>query len=178
MFQKGSLVVYGTNGVYRINDIGAPPDSSISDKTRQYYQLTPVFGSGTVYIPVDTKLFIRPVMTRDEAHRLIARIPEISEDTCSSRIQRVMTEQYRTSFESHRNEDLVRLIKTIYVKNQQLRQYGKRPCRTDEQFKHKAEELLYGELSAVLDIPYDHVESYIEKEINQLNSHAMKEREE
>ena len=177
MFQKGSLVVYGTNGVYRINEIGAPPDSSISDKTRQYYQLAPVFGSGIVYIPVDTKLFIRPVMTKAEAHRLIARIPEISEDTCSSSIQRVLAEQYRASFESHRNEDLVRLIKTIYVKNQQLRRFGKRPCRTDEQFKHKAEELLYGELSAVLDIPYDDVEGYIEKEIGQLNSH-VKESEE
>lgn len=171
MFEKGSLVVYSTNGVYRVEDIGAPPDSSISHKERLYYRLVPLHGKGTTYIPTDTKVFIRPVMTKEEARSLIAKIPQVQEDICTSRIQRVLAEQYQASLDSHKNEDLVRLIKTVYKKNLQLVQYGKRLCRTDEQYRRKAEELLYGELSAALDIPYESVEDYIRQEIDGTNSH-------
>ncbi|MEY8338987.1 CarD family transcriptional regulator [Lachnospiraceae bacterium 62-35] len=165
MFEKGNLVVYGTNGVYWIKDIGAPPDSTISDMSKQYYHLVPIRGNGITYIPIDTKVFIRPVMTKDEAYQLIARIPFVQEQENNSKIQRLLAEQYRSSLESHKTEELICLIKTIYMKNRKLRQAGKRLCQTDERYKKKAEELLYGELSAVLDIPYDHVESYIEQEL-------------
>ena len=45
-----------------------------AEKNRLYYNLSPVYGSGTIYVPVDTKIFMRPVLSRREAMDLIRRI--------------------------------------------------------------------------------------------------------
>lgn len=44
-----------------------------AEKNRLYYKLSPVYGSGTIYVPVDTKIFMRPVLSRREAMDLIHR---------------------------------------------------------------------------------------------------------
>lgn len=44
-----------------------PKGLPVANKKRKYYKLAPVFGSGTIYIPVDTKVFMRPVISKEEA---------------------------------------------------------------------------------------------------------------
>ena len=63
MFEKGSLMVYDTAGVCRVEDIGVPEGLPAAREGREYYKLSPVFGSGIIYIPVDTKVFMRPVIS-------------------------------------------------------------------------------------------------------------------
>ena len=71
MFVAGDLVVYGGEGVCRVESIG-PSGLAYDDGTRLYYHLTPLYRSGTVMTPVDTGVLMRSVITREEALALIA----------------------------------------------------------------------------------------------------------
>lgn len=168
MFQKGDLIVYGNTGICRVEEVGTPESLPGADKEKLYYKLVPVRSASTIYTPVDTRVFMRPAMTKEEADHLIDRIPEISEDSFECRDPRMLAEHYRTSLQTHECEDLIRLIKTVYRKSKKLVQSGKKPGKTDQQYRKRAEELLNEELSVALGIPFDEVPVYIEQRISAL----------
>ena len=72
MYEIGQLIVYGNEGVCRVEEIGTPKISGV-DKHRDYYTLAPIYREGKVFTPVDSKVFMRPVITREEALALIAK---------------------------------------------------------------------------------------------------------
>ena len=103
---------------------------------------------------------MRAVMNRQEADQFILSIPQIA----------VFEEQpgfkekdaaYRNARETHSCVDLTRILKSVYEKNLQLRESGRKMGRNDQQYKKQAEALLYGELSIALQIPLEDVEDYI-----------------
>ena len=63
MFQKGDLIVYGNMGVCRVEAVEAPAGLPGAGEKKLYYKLDPVYETGTVYIPVDAKVFMRPILT-------------------------------------------------------------------------------------------------------------------
>ncbi len=65
MYQAGEFIVYGTNSVCRVESIGKPPFETEEDKL--YYTLVPVTGTETIYIPTDSPVFTRPVISREKA---------------------------------------------------------------------------------------------------------------
>ncbi|MBQ6834502.1 MAG: CarD family transcriptional regulator [Lachnospiraceae bacterium] len=165
MFEIGSFLIYDTTGVCKVLDIGVPEGLPVANKDRKYYKLAPVFGSGTIYIPVDTKVFMRPVISKEEAEALIRRIPEIQEDICESHNLKVLEDHYKASLMSHSCEDLVQLIKTVYTKKKNLEKSGKKTGKTDQQYMKHAKKLLHEELSIALEIPVAEVEAYITRVI-------------
>lgn len=77
MFQAGDLVVYGTTGVCRVESIDQPNKTG-PDRHRKYYQLKPLYQDGVIYTPVEnTKVSIRPVISREQAEHLIDLIPSM-----------------------------------------------------------------------------------------------------
>ena len=74
MYKVDDLVVYGKNGVCRINGIGK---IAISDSDRLYYTLVPVYkNEEVIYAPVENgKIVMRHIISREEAKALIKRIP-------------------------------------------------------------------------------------------------------
>ena len=63
MFQPGELVVYGTTGVCRVEEI-TTPDMRGADRNKAYYLLKPLQQDGVIYTPVDNeKVSIRPVIS-------------------------------------------------------------------------------------------------------------------
>lgn len=165
MFEIGSLLIYDTTGVCKVMDIGMPSGLPVADKNKKYYKLAPVFGSGTIYIPVETNVFMRPVISREEAEVLIRKIPEIREDICESHNLKVLEDHYKASLKTHECEDLVQLIKTVYTKKRILERTGKKTGKTDQQYMKRAKQLLHEELSIALEIPVSEVEDYIAKSI-------------
>lgn len=161
MFEKGSLMIYDTTGVCRVEDIGKPTGLPVKDKTKDYYKLAPVFGVGTIYIPVDTNVFMRPVITKDEADALIRKIPEIREEEYEAHNQKMLEDYYKVSLKTHACEDLIQLIKTVYAKKKNLERNGKKAGKTDQTYMKRAKTLLHEELSIALGIPVDDVEGYI-----------------
>ena len=76
MFSVGEYIVYGVEGVCRVEEAGKLKVAGL-DKNRAYYRLRPYYHDGTIYTPVDGKAVMRPVLTREELERLLPRLPEL-----------------------------------------------------------------------------------------------------
>lgn len=162
MFLKGEKVVYGSTGVCVIEDICEK--ELIRNQKREYYVLKPLFQQNNViYAPLtDGKVVMRPVMTAKEADELIAKIPEIKKKGSGRDFSK---EDYRTEFLPHECTDLVMLTSVIYEKRKAAAENKKKLGFMDEKYMRLAEDLLFGELSVALDIPYDSVKDYIKEKI-------------
>ncbi len=89
----------------------------------------------TIYVPVDTQVFMRPILSRAAAEELIDCLPE---DSAGPRGQPGLSgsaQQYRGFLETHRCEDLVQLIKLVYAKNQHKSRSGKKPSKVDQDYQ-------------------------------------------
>jgi len=92
VFQKGDYVVYRNTGVYKVEEIGTLKDAPAAMQDRLYYHLAPVHGSSLIHIPVDSPIFMLPVITKEQAQDLITAIPSIEEKPNYSRNQKVLNE--------------------------------------------------------------------------------------
>lgn len=112
MFQAGDVIVCGTHGVCRVEKVG-PLSSAVADRDRLYYTLKPFYERGSVvFTPVDNeKMVIRPVISREEALRLIDGIRDA--EALGIEDERKREENYKTALKSCRAEELVKMIKTI-----------------------------------------------------------------
>jgi len=166
MFQTGDLVVYGTTGVCRVEEICKPGLSE--DKNREYYLLKPRHQDGIIYCPVDnTKVPIRSVISREEAEALIDLIPTIQAEACRAPTLQALAQHYQSNLRSHDCRDLMEMMMSIYAKQQQAEAQHRRLGMVDERFMKQAERLLYGELSAALDISFDEVQPYIARRMEE-----------
>lgn len=165
--------MYGNTGVCRVEEIGKP--DGLSDGDTLYYKLNPVYDTETIYTPVDTKAFMRPVITREEAEQLIDRIPTIPEDVCENRDMKMLNERYRACLNTHDSDDLVRLIKSVYLKNERSIKAGRHMGQIDQQYMKRAEKLLYGELAVALGMEFDQVQPYIKRRVAKLEKQTSSE---
>jgi len=161
MFQAGDLVVYGTTGVCRVESIDRP-NMTGADRHKEYYRLKPFYQDGVIYTPVDNpKVFIRPVISREEAERLIDLIPSIRAEAYRAPTLQALAQHYQTVVHSHSCQDLIELMMSIYAKQKQAESLNRRLGMVDERYRKQAERLLYGELAVALETPFDDVQAYI-----------------
>ncbi len=161
MFQVGELVVYGSTGVCRVQEI-----RPMGPDKREYYVLSPLYQTCTISAPVgSTKVFMRPILTKQEAEALVTQIPHITAEPVHDRSLQQLTEHYKASLETHDCADLVELAKSIYAKKCAAQKLNRKLGSVDERFMKRAEELLFGELAAALEIPVDQVQAYIQSKL-------------
>lgn len=161
MYQIGQLIVYGSKGVYRIEDIGYPEIEWLKAE-RKYYTLTPIFKTEKVFIPVDTDIFMRPVMSRDAALKFIRQIPQIdSMDNEACKNPRSTESYYQTSIESHDLTKIVAVIKHIHAKRVAAKSKGRRIAQIDERYIKRAENILNEELAVIFDVQPENVPDLI-----------------
>lgn len=164
MYQKGELIIYGGEGVCRVEEIG-PITLSGKQTEKIYYTLSPLFREGTVYTPVDTSVFMRPIISKAEAEDLIRQMPSIQAEIYENRNLRFLNEHYQSYLQSHDCTDLAQLIKAVYAKKQYVAKNGKKIGQTDARYMKRAEDMLYSELAVALGIERDQVLTYIEQTV-------------
>ena len=76
MFSIGDHIIYGVEGVCRVDEVGRLKVAGL-DKNRDYYRLTPYYRGGTIYTPVDGRAVMRPVISREALEALLPRLPEL-----------------------------------------------------------------------------------------------------
>ncbi len=165
MFEKGELIMCGGHGVCRVIDITDNPIDRM-DKEKKYYVLEPVFEkASTIYTPVNNdKIVMRRIMNKDEAEKLIEHITEI--DTVWIQEEKRREQTYKDAIRTYDSKSLVQIIKTLYQRRKSRINEGKKVLSSDEQYLHKAEELLYSEMSLALAIPKEKVEEYIAEAVD------------
>lgn len=166
MYKINDFVVYGKTGICQVVDITVPKNSSM-DTDQLYYILQPLNESCVIYTPVDTKVFMRPVISPEEANRIIDTIPTIQADAYyNDRIQ--VVQHYEKILQSHDCEDLIGLTMSIYAKKQSQEQQDQKFGQTDEKYLKQADDLLCSEFSLVLGIPKEDVPAYIAARVEAL----------
>lgn len=169
MYQIGDLIVYGGEGVCRVEEIGVPKISGVN-KQRQYYTLAPLYREGKIFTPVDTKVFMRPVVTRDEALALICTLPSLEAEVYENSNLRFLNEHYQACMQTYSCADLLQMIKSIYTKRCILTERGKKMGLVDERYMKRAEEMLHGELAVALGIERSAVPEFIASSMEKLSN--------
>ena len=151
MFSVGELVVYGGEGVCRVERIG-PSTLSCADRNREYYTLHPVYHTGEVTTPVDTRVLMRAIMTAQEAEAFLAALPELAAEKVGELSQRAAREHYQAAVSSFDCCRMASLLKMLYAKRDAARRNGKKVSQLDERYSKRAEDHLYEELASALGI--------------------------
>ena len=166
MYQIGALLFYGETGVCRVADIQVRSPGR-GEPERSYYVLEPLYQSCTITTPVDSdKVFMRPILTREEADALIDRIPRIKAQGFYSRALRELTGHYQAALKTHDCQAYLELTMSIYAKKQFAESRKRKFGQVDARFMKRAENLLYGEFSVALGIPFDDVQAYIAERVS------------
>ncbi len=164
MFGVGDTVLYGSQGVCRI--VGTD-EKELGDTVVQYYVLKP-FGdeNSTVFVPLSNKELVskmRSVMSSDEIHGMIKEMPD--EETMWIEDDNQRKQKYHEVLLEGDRKKLVRLIKTLHIREEIQNKKGRRLHQSDEMVLKQAEKLLYGEFAAVLHIKPEEVLPMILAEI-------------
>lgn len=156
MFTENEMIVYANSGVCKVEGI-------TQKYGEDYYILNPLYEDGTIFVPVNTKLFMRKVISKEEALQLIDSIPSIDEEMCDETRSNDIKKFYSSLVDEHTLEGLVRTIKSINNKSKIKNKIG----QVDRRYMKRAEQTLYGELACALDIPYNDIKPFIKKRISQ-----------
>lgn len=141
------MVVYGGEGVCRVEGVGTPSLPGM-DKTRLYYTLAPLYRSGQVMTPVDTRVLMRPLLTGQEVQELIAQLDQLPEEQAESHNTRAIKDLYHQVVASYDCKRLAGLIKGVCRRRSWAIHHGRKVSQMDERYLRRAEDALYGELGA------------------------------
>ena len=147
MFQAGEYVIYGSNGVCRVNEITFLNGMTGVDNRTQYYILSPVnSASSLIYSPVDNpRILMRRLISREEAEEILREVP--SAETLSYANPRQTEEHYKAILSSCDSHEWMRLIKTLIFTKRKRQKAGRRITSRDERYLAVLEESLFSELA-------------------------------
>ena len=161
MYQIGEKIIYGGNGVCVIDEIKVI-ETPHTGEAQQYYVIRPMFQDCKISVPVDTTVFMRPVISQAEAEDLVDSIPRVEVEPYYNSALRQLQEYYDAKINTHRCEDLLELTMSLHRKKLRMLEQKRKFGAIDERYMKRAEELLFGELAAALEIQRDEVRQSIE----------------
>lgn len=164
MYSVGDYIIYGSNGVCKIIDIG-PMKVAGAVKDKLYYTMVPCYiRDSEIFTPVDNnRVVMRKVMSRQEAEEFIDSIDDIENLEIIEEKRREI--EYKQAVLTCDPVVLVELIKTINQRVQERTAEGKKVTASDSKYFHLAEESLCGELAISLDMDKDEVKDYLKDKI-------------
>ena len=166
MWNLSDVVIYGSAGVCRIDDIKS---ENFAGEMKTYFILKPVFDTKTtIHVPeFNEKLMakIKSVLQRDEALCLIKNFQHIAPLQIDN--DKIRYEKYKEILDSGDREMLLAVIKALYERREQLNKSNKKMRASDEHTLKDAEQLFENELSYIFSIPREEVREFIKSQSNQ-----------
>lgn len=163
-FQIGKHVAYGTNGVCIIEDI-KPMKFASGMKEKMYFILDPEGNSSSkVFVPADNEKLVsrmRTVMTREEINDLLLGMK--GKELEWEKDRRVRSERFHEILSQGVTQDMLLMIRCIYLKKRELAGTGKNLPTTDGNTLKTAERLVEEEFAYTLGIKTSEVGPYIRK---------------
>ena len=101
---------------------------------------------------------IKNLMTKEEIKNLIALMPSIPLIDIEDKL---LENEYKRLYHSGSKEDLIRIIKTTYKRNQDRLNNNKKISEKDNKYFTLAENLLYSEIATVFGISLEEAKEYI-----------------
>ena len=100
MYEKGDLIIYGNQSVCRIENIGVISIGK-QPNSRKYYTLNPIFMDGKTYVPIDTQVYMRHLISIEELERLLTRHPKVQKEIIENQNLRQLTDYYKETISQY-----------------------------------------------------------------------------
>ena len=169
MFQVNDTVVYGSDGICVIEEIGP---RTFAHKTQEYYILRPLYGNqSTIFVPTGNEKLcakMRRLLSAEEIRAIIRGLPGVEPVWIENEALRKQT--FAEILRSGDRKDLLGLLKSLHIHQRELRNTGKKFHASDERFMKEAERVLYGEFAHVLHLEPAQVEPMILRELQQVEN--------
>lgn len=158
MFQVNDYIVYGLTGVCQITDIAR---DEISNNDTRYYVLRPISNDNLVIkVPVGNRnVAMRPIVNENDILLLMANITET--ETVWVDDDRQRNSKFKAALKSGKNEELIQIIRALYLEREARALVGKKLSKTDEDIMNAAEKHLNEEFAVALDISPEEVLPFI-----------------
>ncbi|SEH71679.1 transcriptional regulator, CarD family [Ruminococcus flavefaciens] len=164
MYNIGDVVMYGTFGICKIASI---EKRDFMGEENDYYILRHVYNEkNTFYVPVDNELAVsrlHKVCSKADVDELIGHMNAEAPIWIDNEIKR--KEEYSRIIKEGNKHEIIRLIKTLYLRRKELYAEKKKLRSSDGSYLTLAENMLYEEFAYALDIDRSEVVDYIEKHI-------------
>ena len=164
IYQVDDTVLYGTNGVCRVAEI---VPKNFGGKITEYYVLRPIRNShNTIYVPVQNQALaskMRRVLSPEEIYALIQAMPEVNALWYEDENER--KEKFREIITRGDRQELIRVMKALYLHQREQQARGKKLHLADERFFKEAEKMLYEEFAIVLNMEPEQVVPLILEQI-------------
>ena len=157
MKKVGDYLVYRKD-VCKVIDI-------VEDKSGLCYILVPVSDQSLKIKTSVTSDLIRDLISKDELDNFIKTIPSIP---VIDEMDKLLEVEYKNLMRSATPDDLVKIIKTTYLRNEERLSNKKKTSDKDTTYFNQAEKYLYTELAVVLDMSFDDAKNYITDEVKKL----------
>ena len=135
-------------------------------KDNDYYLLSPLSDETlTIKVPTSNKE-IRNLITKKDIDKIIDKIPNIevvNSDTKS------LEGIYKELLASGSHTDLIKIIKTTYLRNKERIDNNKKTTDKDNYYFNLAEKYLYQEFQIVLNLTYDEAKDYVINKVEKLS---------
>ncbi len=109
---------------------------------------------------------VRPLISKEKVNEIIKEIPNVETIKCDD--SRLIENKYKELINSGELIDLVKVIKTTYLRNKEKSDNKKKMNDRDNNYLCLAEKYLYQEFSIVLNMSYDDTKKYVIDEVSKL----------
>lgn len=158
MFKVGDFIVYKKD-VCKVCGIKEKDDD-------KYYVLNPIDDNSlTITVDFNNK-YLRNIISRQEAEEIILSIPSIDIIDVNDKM---IESEYKKLLYSGTHYDLIKVIKTTYIRNDLRRKTGKKIGDKDKDYFEKAEKYLYNELSLALGMSFLECKEYIINKVSEID---------
>lgn len=128
-------------------------------RDQDYYVLTPLLDTSLkIEVPTSNDNF-RPLISKEKVHEIIEEIPSVNPIECED--NRMYENEYKALINSGELIDLVKIIKTTFLRNKAKTEKKQKLNEKDNSYFHLAEKYLYQEFSVVLNMSYDDTKKYV-----------------
>lgn len=160
MFDIGDYIVYGNNGICKVDDI-THPDIAGPNSNALYYVLIPEKNRDSrLFCPTEnTRVVMRKIITAEEAKKLMDDVPVIEPMIVENERQR--DETYKQAVKSCDLTKDVQMIKALLLRKQEREASGKKVTATDERYMKLVEDGLYSELAIATGLEREEIKSQI-----------------
>lgn len=161
MYKINDYLVY-KNDVCKVKNIKKNEINGLD-----YYILVPTNDDSLIInVPTDNRMgYIKNIITKEEAEKLINDIPKIK--PLKNIEDKYIENTYKNLIYNGTREDLIKIIKTTYLRNKERINNKKKISDKDSNYFNKAEKYLYNELSIVLNKTFDETKEYIINRVNE-----------
>lgn len=137
----------------------------IKDIKNNLYVLEPIDDTTlTLQVPINSQV-LRDLIKKKDIDKLLREIPSI--DTVNGS-DRLIEQTYKELMQNGTYEDLIKIIKTTYLRNENRKNNKKKISEVDNEYFNKAENYLYNEFSIVLNLSFDETKEYVIKIVSSL----------